>query len=72
MNNNQLKKLPVNTSINPDCWDWCNNCGDETNLSRLNLVNGLCPVCDKGRVNYKLDKETINKLLALDVGLKCT
>ena len=70
MNNNQLKKLACGTSINPDSWDWCSSCGDETNTSNLNLVNGLCPVCDKGRVKYKLDKETIDKLLALDVGLK--
>tara|TARA_R110002167_G_scaffold201256_2_gene404813 strand:+ start:1394 stop:1606 length:213 start_codon:yes stop_codon:yes gene_type:complete len=67
MNKNAIKKIPVEVSVNDESFDNCLGCQSETHTSELNLVTGLCSVCNANKI--KLTKEKIIKLLELDKGL---
>ena len=69
MNKNAIKKIPIGISVNDESFDNCLGCQSETHTSKLNLVTGLCSVCNTNKI--KLTKEHMIELLELDKGLKC-
>jgi hypothetical protein len=68
MNSNDLKSIPVGTSIHKETWDNCVNCHEHTPIGNMNLVTGRCSNCSKPKIRLTL--EQMQKLCELDVGFK--
>lgn len=67
LSKNQIKKTPANVHLNEEAFDRCTSCCSETHIGHLNLVTGLCSVCNTNKI--KLTKEQMIELLKLDKGL---
>jgi len=67
LSKNAIKKIVVGVSVNEDSFDNCSECRTETPIGELNLVSGLCSVCNTNKI--KITKEQLQKLLDLDKGL---
>jgi hypothetical protein len=68
MNKNAIKKIVVGVSVNDESFDNCLECRAETPIGELNLVSGLCSVCNTNKI--KITKEQMRELLKLDKGFK--
>lgn len=68
LSKNQIKKIVVGVSVNDESFDNCLGCQSDTHTSELNLVTGMCSVCNTNRI--KITKEQLRDLLKLDRGLK--